>query len=294
MDLEIKIQANDRGLFVVTFFNELDPEKNLTEKAVKYIFSKFGLVSEIKYAKHGQVFIYYKEKEGALKALEIVNMGTKYHVETEWQPVKKNEIVQSIKSEEDPFIYLDIPPESLRVKMGLADGIITYVRKTLSCFEDKSKIKHFVFSWVFHSYVKIVFDSKVTKEEIRKKHQENPFKWPKGFGNFEFCKDLPIAYIRCPEPNLLNGFWGSHLNKTIFGKEKSAKIKGVVQEKFTSKFMKVSFDTKVTKDEVMEAHKRKPFKWPENFGVFEFLNTSEAFSMMGRMRSARRDEKKED
>ena len=110
MDSEIKIQANDRGLFVVTFFNELDPEKNLTEKAVKYIFSKFGLVSEIKYAKHGQVFISYKEKEGALKALEIVNMGTKYHVEAQWQPVKKIETVQSIKSEEeDPFIYLRIP-----------------------------------------------------------------------------------------------------------------------------------------------------------------------------------------
>ena len=42
---------------MVTFFNELDPEKNLSEKAVMYIFSKFGLVSEIKYAEHGQVFI---------------------------------------------------------------------------------------------------------------------------------------------------------------------------------------------------------------------------------------------
>ena len=145
MDSEIKIQANDRGLFVVTFFNELDPEKNLTEKAVKYIFSKFGLVSEIKYAKHGQVFISYKEKEGALKALEIVNMGTKYHVETEWQPVKKNEIVQSIKSEEDPFIYLHIPPIKTR------DGIqvITYIKKTLVGLDQRFKLKDVISSWVF-------------------------------------------------------------------------------------------------------------------------------------------------
>ena len=289
MDSEIKIQANDRGLFVVTFFNELDPEKNLSEKAVMYIFSKFGLVSEIKYAEHGQVFISYKEKEGALKALEIVNMGTKYHIETEWQPVKKNEIAQSIKSEDDPFIYLLIP----RAKMGIA-GITTYVCKTLSSFEERSKIKDVVFSWVFDSYAKIIFDSKVCKEEIRKKHQESPFKWPKEFGNFEFCQDVPIAYIRCPKPNLRNGFWSSHLNQAIFGKEKSAKIKGVCIEKFASKVMKVTFDAKVTKDEVIEAHKCRPFKWPGNFGVFEFLNTSEAFSMVGRKGSERKGKKKED
>ena len=293
MDSEIKIQANDRGLFVVTFFNELDPEKNLTEKAVMYIFSKFGLVSEIKYAEHGQVFISYKEKEGALKALEIVNMGTKYHIETEWQPVKKNEIAQSIKSEDDPFIYLLIP----RAKMGIA-GITTHVCKTLSSIEERSKIKDVVFSWVFDSYVKIIFDSKVCKEEIRKKHQENPFKWPKGFGNFEFRKDLPIAYLICPEPNLTISFWGPLVSQAIFGKIKSTKIKRIhipTVPKFPKpKVMKVIFDTKVTKDEVMEAHKRKPFKWPENFGVFEFLNTSEAFSMVGRKGSERRGKKKED
>ena len=145
---------------------------------------------------------------------------------------------------------------------------------------------------------KIIFDSKVSKEEIRKKHQENPFKWPKGFGNFEFCKDLPIAYLICPEPNLLISFWGPRVSQAIFGEKKSAKIKRIhipTVPKFPKpKVMKVVFDTKVTKDEVMEVHKRKPFKWPENFGVVEFLNTSEAFSMMGRIGSARRDEKKED
>ena len=142
--------------------------------------------------------------------------------------------------------------------------------------------------------MKIVFDSKMSKDEVMTRHQENPFKWPKEFGNFEFCQDLPIAYLICPEPNLnLNC-----ISQAIFGKKKSAKIKRIhipTVPKFPKpKVMKVIFDTKVTKDEVMEAHKRKPFKWPENFGVFEFLNTSEAFSMMGRMGSARRDEKEED
>ena len=74
MDLDVKIQANTQGFFVVTF---LDPEKKLTKKNVKYIFRKFGTVSEIKCApEHGRFFISYKEKEGALKALEIVNMIT--------------------------------------------------------------------------------------------------------------------------------------------------------------------------------------------------------------------------
>ena len=93
MDLDANrdIQPDERGFFVVIFFNELNSEKNLTRSDIKYIFSKFGPVSEIKYAEHGRNFISYKEKEGALKAIEIVNMGKKYRVEAaDWQPVKKN------------------------------------------------------------------------------------------------------------------------------------------------------------------------------------------------------------
>ena len=87
MDLGRNIQANDQGLFVVTFFNKR--EQDVTEATLKYVFSKFGQLADIKYAEHGRVFISYKEEEGAYKALEIMNMGTKYHVETDWQPVKK-------------------------------------------------------------------------------------------------------------------------------------------------------------------------------------------------------------
>ena len=101
MDLNRKIEANDQGFFVVTFFNERDREKNLTETTLKYVFSKFGQVSDIKFTEHGRVFISYKEKEGAFKALEVMNMGTKYRVETDWQPVKKNETVQSTLFKQD-------------------------------------------------------------------------------------------------------------------------------------------------------------------------------------------------
>ena len=100
MDLDAEIQANAQGFFVITFFNER--EKSLTEPTIKYIFSKFGQVSEIKYTEHGRVFISYMEKEEALKAFEIMNMGTKYRVEIDCQPVKKNETAESITLQVGP------------------------------------------------------------------------------------------------------------------------------------------------------------------------------------------------
>ena len=216
MDLDVKIRANDQGLFVVTFFNELNPEKNLTERAVKYIFSKFGSVSEIQYTEHGRVLISYKEKEGALKAIEMVNMGTKYRVET-WQPVKENEVVQSTKSEEeDSFIFLNC--SNITPKISAIHG---FIKSRLFSLEERAKIKALDFSWIHGHYMKIVFDSKMSKDEIMTRHQENPFKWPKGFGNFEFRKDLPIAYLICPKTKT---FWGRYVNLTIFGKKKSPKI----------------------------------------------------------------------
>ena len=134
MDLGRNIQANDQGLFVVTFFNKR--EQDVTEATLKYVFSKFGQLADIKYSEHGRVFISYKEKEGAFKALEIMNMGTKYHVETDWQPVKKIESVQSTKSEkEDPFIYLQIPkgiPD-----FQTAEEMQSYIKKTLFSVEEK-------------------------------------------------------------------------------------------------------------------------------------------------------------
>ena len=288
MDLDRKIEANDQGFFVVTFLNKR--EQNLTEATLKYVFSKFGQLADIKYSEHGRVFISYKEKEGAFKALEVMNMGTKYHVETDWQPVKKNETVQSTKSkEEDLFIYLRIPP------MVKIERIFFYIKCTLICYEERFKIKDAVTSWIIDGYVKIVFDSKMSKDEIMKRHQENPFKWTKGFGNFEFSDDVPIAYIRCPKPNMSIQFCGYHVRKAMFGNEMDAKTK--IRFVFVSKnnqMVKVIFDAKTTKDGAMEVHKRKPFEWPENLGVFEFLNISEALSMVGESADGKKGKKKED
>ena len=273
MDLDVKIRANDQGLFVVTFFNELNPEKNLTERAVKYIFSKFGSVSEIQYTEHGRVLISYKEKEGALKAIEMVNMGTKYRVET-WQAVKENEVVQSTKSEEeDSFIYLRLPPKEIT-----GENTSITIRKTFFSYLERSKIKYIVFSWILHWHVKIVFDSKMSKDEVMTRHQENPFKWPKGYGNFEFCEDVPFAYIRCPKPNMSDKTCHFLVKDAIFGIGSKTKIT-VQVGRSTTKLMKVIFNSKIIKDEAIETHKRKPFMWPDNLGVFEFLSASEALSI---------------
>ena len=50
------------------------------------------------------------------------------------------------------------------------------------------------------------------------------------------------------------------------------------------------FDTKITKDEVMQAHNKKPFIWRgrENIEAFKFLSTSEAEAL------SMFDKKKED
>ena len=116
----------------------------------------------------------------------------------------------------------------------------------------------------------------MSKDEIMARHQENPFKWPKGFGNFEFCEDVPIAYIRCPKPDMSNKYCLYNVKRAMIGL--GAKIY-VVMDTTTKKLIRVTFDAKITKDEVIKAHKRKPFLWTDNLGVFEFLNTSEALSI---------------
>ena len=271
MDLDAKIQANAQGFFVVTFFNE--QEKSLTEPTIKYIFSKFGQVSEIKYAEHGRVFISYKKKEEALKALEIMNMGTKYRVEIDWQPVKKNETAESIKTEEeDAFIYLRFPPKSF-------PGFAGYVSLELFGFRpNDAKPNNFVFSWLYGGHMKIVLDSKMAKDEIMEKHQKNPFKWPSGAGgNFEFFDDLPIVYIRAPNLSYYNQSIYIKVKNALFGNETDAKTKlKFVFEEGNRKLLVVVFDAKITKDEVMKTHNKKPFVWRDSQKALEFLNTSEA------------------
>ena len=69
----------ENGSFGISFINET--ENNLSKKDVTYIFSKFGPVSGICYTENGRVYVYYQTKQAAEKACEVLNMGTKYHVE---------------------------------------------------------------------------------------------------------------------------------------------------------------------------------------------------------------------
>ena len=38
------------------------------------------------------------------------------------------------------------------------------------------------------------------------------------------------------------------------------------------KKLKIICNSKVTKDEIMNSHKKKAFKWPGNLGFFEFID----------------------
>ena len=64
--------ANAKNIYIVSFFNDI--ENNLSRSDVNYIFSKFGSVFEIHYVEHGRVFVAYKEKQDADKAMETMKM----------------------------------------------------------------------------------------------------------------------------------------------------------------------------------------------------------------------------
>ena len=79
MDLENrkKTQSHDKNVFTVSFFNDIE-NNNLSKLDVSYIFSKFGSVRKIKYVQDGKVLVFYKEKQGAQKAMEIMECAQKY------------------------------------------------------------------------------------------------------------------------------------------------------------------------------------------------------------------------
>ena len=147
MDLDAKIQANAQGFFVVTFFNK--QEESLTEPNVKYIFSKFGQVSEIKFVEHGQVFISYKKKEEALKAFEIMNMGKKYHVEITVNQSRKMKLQKASRLRKKilsfTFTFPQIPgiPWKLQWKvMSVANYLVLEKVGTLSILFFLGSIKN--------------------------------------------------------------------------------------------------------------------------------------------------------
>jgi len=82
------IQADKFGYFTITFVND----KCLSKSDVWYIFSKFGTVACVNGTfdcKKGRVFVSYKEKQGALTALETMLITKEYHLQ-----VSKNSTVR--------------------------------------------------------------------------------------------------------------------------------------------------------------------------------------------------------
>jgi len=74
------IQADKFGYYTITFVND----KCLSKSDVWYIFSKFGTVACVNGTfdcKKGRVFVSYKEKQGALNALETMLITKEYHLQ---------------------------------------------------------------------------------------------------------------------------------------------------------------------------------------------------------------------
>ena len=93
------IQADKFGYFTITFVND----KCLSKSDVWYIFSKFGTVACVNGTfdcKKGRVFVSYKDKQGALNALETMLITKEYHLQvSKNSTVRKNDynVVASVK-----------------------------------------------------------------------------------------------------------------------------------------------------------------------------------------------------
>lgn len=78
------IQADKLGFFTITFVNE----KCLGKSDIWLVFSKFGTIASINGAldqPKGRVFVSYKEKQGALNALETMMTTKEYHLQVHFQ-----------------------------------------------------------------------------------------------------------------------------------------------------------------------------------------------------------------
>ena len=109
------IQADKFGYFTITFVND----KCLSKSDVWYIFSKFGTVACVNGTfdcKKGRVFVSYKDKQGALNALETMLITKEYHLQvSKNSTVRKNDynVVASTKEtmEATDFNNGDLPPQ---------------------------------------------------------------------------------------------------------------------------------------------------------------------------------------
>lgn len=92
------LQADKFGYYTITFVND----KCLSKSDVWYIFSKFGTVACVNGTfdcKKGRVFVSYKEKQGALNALETMLITKEYHL----QVIKKITLITFKTVQRDIF-----------------------------------------------------------------------------------------------------------------------------------------------------------------------------------------------
>jgi len=106
------IQADKFGYFTITFVND----KCLSKSDVWYIFSKFGTVACVNGTfdcKKGRVFVSYKEKQGALNALETMLITKEYHLQvSKNSTVRKNDYNVAVPPpgiKDEPESFNDIP-----------------------------------------------------------------------------------------------------------------------------------------------------------------------------------------
>ena len=88
------IKANGKNIYLVSFSNDIE-KNNLSKLDVDYVFSKFGSVLEIHYVEHGRVFVAYKDKQDAKKAMDIMKLAQKYFLRPKYiKPKDKSETTQ--------------------------------------------------------------------------------------------------------------------------------------------------------------------------------------------------------
>jgi len=102
------IQADKFGYYTITFVND----KCLSKSDVWYIFSKFGTVACVNGTfdcKKGRVFVSYKEKQGALNALETMLITKEYHLQvSKNSTVRKNDYNIVTNPKENDNVEFDL------------------------------------------------------------------------------------------------------------------------------------------------------------------------------------------
>ena len=77
-------------------------------------------------------------------------------------------------------------------------------------------------------------------------------------------------------------YYFSILGNKILSKKKIVDFCFIANNK-----LKIICNEKITKSEIIEAHRKKPFKWPANLGFFEFIENIYVVGMPERKNRSR-------